>query len=526
MVQLQAFRGIDPSVSRVRLASDSATDNASERVVGQGRGLGGRIARWFGEVFTDGKAQNKAAGLALVKAVEQDVGSQAADVVRQHLTTRLESGKPLSARRVNMCLDLAAKFNAPQNLAQKLEGIDARVIQVLQDPKSAPAKGMQKEQLALYRHMKPAKNDQQMLATLESSAQLAASNVATELNKRLHETEFQNHPDWADFVLKAPWDKPVEQVKKDFQTIRNGQTERTNLALAKAVSPGGQEFEAILQEAKDIVFDGGDAPVPLAGLQEKIVAKVKNAQRQADGSLRQLSQDNVTSISLDVLIKRCENMKAVIEHISTLDLNEKTMAFAMDVFEANPDLSPPALVEQAKYARDMDESIVAFANGDEPQALMAFASTYKANFDDMANSLFPVLLKKLSPEQIAHAYRAIESSAVVRNIASFEHAGMHVLPEYDYQDDQGVRSPELRSLMFLSAMHSKFLMLKNELASGMGVDPNMENSSELAPPAPKSYLLSNEAYAFAKEAKQALADRSPNQPTFELPQDLTYAREP
>ena len=107
MVKVSDFQNLRASATRVRI-ENAAQENASPVRTGPTSwSLGGRMVARVKEWFGAGKAQNTHAGLALINAVQQEYGTDAANTVRDQLKNRALQGKPLSARRVNISLDLA-----------------------------------------------------------------------------------------------------------------------------------------------------------------------------------------------------------------------------------------------------------------------------------------------------------------------------------------------------------------------------------------------------------------------------------
>ena len=107
MVKVSDFQNLRASATRVRI-DNAAQENASPVRTGPTSwSLGGRMVARVKEWFGAGKAQNTHAGLALINAVQQEYGTDAANTVRDQLKNRALQGKPLSARRVNISLDLA-----------------------------------------------------------------------------------------------------------------------------------------------------------------------------------------------------------------------------------------------------------------------------------------------------------------------------------------------------------------------------------------------------------------------------------
>ena len=107
MVKVSDFQNLRANATRVRV-DNAAQGNASPVRTGPTSwSLGGRMVARVKEWLGAGKAQNTNAGLALINAVQQEYGNDAANTVRDQLQNRALQGKPLSARRVNISLDLA-----------------------------------------------------------------------------------------------------------------------------------------------------------------------------------------------------------------------------------------------------------------------------------------------------------------------------------------------------------------------------------------------------------------------------------
>lgn len=117
-MKVSDFQNLRANATRVRI-DDAVQGGANPVRTGPTAwSLGGRMVARLKEWFGTGQAQNRQAGQALIHAVQQEYGTDAADAVREQLQNRALKGKPLSARRVNISLDVARQnaFSAIKNV--------------------------------------------------------------------------------------------------------------------------------------------------------------------------------------------------------------------------------------------------------------------------------------------------------------------------------------------------------------------------------------------------------------------------
>jgi hypothetical protein len=95
--------------------------------------------------------------------VEREYDKQAADAVAAHLRTRALDGKPLSSRRVDICLRLAERFAVPA----QVPNVAPRILEALRDPAKPHVAAIRQEITTAQVALPRAANSKAMLKQFE-----------------------------------------------------------------------------------------------------------------------------------------------------------------------------------------------------------------------------------------------------------------------------------------------------------------------------------------------------------------------
>lgn len=299
-VSLSQFRPVaGGEATRIRL------NDTGDGVIAKGTSLKGRAVAWVAETFGEGKAKNQATIRAFTEAVRTEYGDRAADAVGEQLRTRLEQGRPLSARQVERAIARAEQEVAAENreTARDLttltpggpsafrslvdqvvarHGLDQRVADALLDPANAESSLLRE----LIRDSITGRGAELSHKPLEGQDAVALAEAEVLRAARRVETKLA----LADGIAALSGGGFAGEVAAVVQGA--GMDDRVRTALADPTSPAGGRLVAAIRTAIDDAARQ-QAPVPLTLDQARTAARTAILDAARDVERRLAAVDRI-----------------------------------------------------------------------------------------------------------------------------------------------------------------------------------------------------------------------------------------
>ncbi|MBU6188914.1 MAG: hypothetical protein KGR68_06315 [Betaproteobacteria bacterium] len=508
MAEIGDFRSLGNNrLARVHVQTNDAQGGQATVTGQRSINIFGRMAARLSEWFGSGEQRNINAGQALVGAVRRAYGQQAADAVTDHLRTRALAGKPLSSRRVDICVRLAEKFLVPAQVPHATPAI----LEALRDP-AKPHLAAIRHEIALTQAAQPrAANSKALLEQFEQAANQSVIRKAQTLEQRCNAyPSIAAHPAWRARVLRTGTETPIDQVLTSFLAehgiaeppiftpeVRQALAAETgpsaavrsylNNALGVDHSPGGSAFGAILAKAADEAFGAGidTAQLPLAGLKQDILSRVRQLAGQNAQQDAPLTTDQIAQASLEAVRARAEALINLQREVKNSDLDERTQQLMGKIWFRNPGIGVAQLKDQALFCGHLHDCARAFAAGNVEEAISAYIEGYRLIDPNAANNALKVAVDMLSPQERVAALDAIRSSDLLNEL--------RVLSSINPMEID-VEQPNALTLLGVNRAQAEFELFKGELAFRSGLNKHLlDVEADLKP---RSFSLSDDARDF------------------------------
>jgi hypothetical protein len=515
MPDIKAFQNLQPGLARVHVRANGPDQNTPVIQGQRSWNIFGRAVARLSEWFRSGKEHNRSAGNELVSAVRQEYGDTAANTVQTHLQTRALAGKPLSSRRVDICLRLAQKFAVPD----ALPGVDPKIVQALRDPGKPHLNAITQRIAKTQASFDRARNSAAMLGQFQQASTTVVGETAKTLSDRCQAFQsIASVPEWQASVLAADTSQPIDEVLSNFlmthsraqPPVLSAQQRDSlfaelpdnraikpylNQVLAQEYSPGGSQFADILSEAAAGVFGGGfDASqIPLTKLGETISDAVRAAAGK-NAPIKRLSAEEVRGVSLSVVQSRCERLRDVAAELASSGLDDRAAKIAGSIWAADPNRSADDVRTTTRFACFLNDAAISLAAGNFDAAMEQLFQAY--SLTDLADGLnqfgLRAAVEQLSPAQRLAALETMRSTDRIGELLAFKGAKFAA---------DGVSDAVDWTLGQLDQLAWEISVLRDELAFRVGIPAELLEAE--AGLKPVSYTLSLPTRSLVERFHQA-----------------------